>query len=58
MSELLNDHRVSDATFKTAHDAWGNQSIVDLTATAGYYSMIASTLNAFNVLPDVGTLPV
>ena len=58
VSELLNNHRVSDATFKAAHDKFGNQSIVDLTATAGYYSMIASTLNAFNVQPDVGTLPV
>lgn len=58
VSELLNNHRVSDASYKAAHDMFGNQSIVDLTATAGYYSMIASTLNAFNVQPDVGTLPV
>jgi 4-carboxymuconolactone decarboxylase len=58
VSELLNNHRVSDASYKAAHNMFGNQSIVDLTATAGYYSMIASTLNAFNVQPDVGTLPV
>ena len=58
VTELLNDHRVSDATFKAAHDKFGDQSIVDLTATAGYYSLIASTLNAFDVQPDAGTLPV
>lgn len=57
VSELLNNHRVSDASYKAAHDKFGNQSIVDLTATAGYYSMIASTLNAFNVQPDGNTLP-
>ena len=57
VSELLNNHRVTDATFQAAHDKFGNQSIVDLTATAGYYSLIASTLNAFDVEPDVNTLP-
>jgi 4-carboxymuconolactone decarboxylase len=58
VSELLNNHRVSDSTFKTANERFGNKATVDLTATAGYYSMIAGTLNAFAVEPDVGTLPV
>ena len=58
VSELLNNHRISDATDKAAHDRWGDQATVDLTATAGYYSMIASTLNAFAVEPDAPTLPL
>lgn len=58
VSELLNDHRVSDHTFKTAHDKFGDKATIDLTATAGYYSMIASVLNACEVEPDVNTLPL
>ena len=58
VSELLNKHRVSDSTFKVANDRFGDKATVDLTATAGYYSMIAGTLNAFAVEPDIGTLPV
>lgn len=58
VSELLNNHRVSDVTYKAAHDRWGNRTVVDLTATAGYYSMIAGTLNAFAVEPDSPTLPI
>ena len=58
VSELLSTHRISDTSFKAAHDRFGDKATVDLTATAGYYSMIASVLNACNVEPDVNTLPV
>ena len=56
--ELLNNHRVSDAAFNAANDRFGDKATVDLTATAGYYSMIGGVLNACNVEPDVPTLPV
>ena len=58
VSELLSTHRISDASFKAAHDRFGDKATVDLTATAGYYSMIASVLNACNVEPEVNTLPL
>jgi hypothetical protein len=30
------------------------QGVVELTATIGYYAMLACTLNAFDVRPDPG----
>lgn len=50
--ELLGDHRVDDATFDRAVGQFGVAGTVELTATAGYYAMVASVLNAFAVLPD------
>ena len=52
VSELLATHRVSDAVFAKAMDTLGRQTTVDLTATAGYYSMIACALDAFEVRPE------
>lgn len=52
--ELLEKHEVSDATFKAALAKYGQQGIVELTATVGYYSMLATTLNAFHVEPHPG----
>ena len=59
--ELIRNHRVSEATFEAAKGQLGLQGAVDLTATVGYYSMIASVLNAFDVQPAAGVtllLPV
>jgi 4-carboxymuconolactone decarboxylase len=57
--DLLRDHRVSDATFKAAHAAFGDQGVTELTATIGYYGMLACALNAFQVqpTPDMAKLP-
>jgi len=57
--ELLGDHRVSDATFEAARARYGDQGVTDLTATMGYYAMIACTLNAFGMVPppDTSRLP-
>ncbi len=49
--ELLRDKRVSQATFDAALGRFGVVGVVELTATVGYYSMIASVLNAFEILP-------
>jgi 4-carboxymuconolactone decarboxylase len=32
----------------------GVPGVVELTATIGYYAMLACTLNAFDVQPDAG----
>jgi len=44
-SELLNVHRVSDATFAAAIDALGERGVVDAIGTVGYYSMVSLLLN-------------
>ena len=53
--ELFRDHRVSDETFSAAKQRFGDQGITELTATMGYYGMLACALNAFEVEPPPGT---
>ena len=57
--EILLKHRVSDETFAAAQKRYGDQGVTELTATFGYYSMLATALNAFQVepAPDAPTLP-
>jgi 4-carboxymuconolactone decarboxylase len=57
--QLLGAKRVSQETFDAALSRFGVQGVVDLTALAGYYTMIACVLNAFEVLPpaDAPRLP-
>lgn len=44
---------VSDAAYRPVLERWGEQAIVELTAIAGYYSMVAMMLNAHKVpLPE------
>ena len=57
--EILRNHRVSDDTFAAAKAKFGEQGITELTATFGYYGMLACALNAFEVQPspDMPQLP-
>lgn len=57
--EILGEHRVSEGTFAAAKAQFGEQGVTELTATFGYYSMLACALNAFEVLPsaDMPQLP-
>ena len=57
--EMFRDKRVSDATFDAAQSRFGDQGVTELTATMGYYGMLACALNAFEVLParDAEWLP-
>ncbi len=52
--QLLRDHRVSPDTFAAAHKRFGDRGVVDLTSLLGYYTMIACTLNGFEMLPAEG----
>ena len=52
---LLRGHRVSDAVYEALRARFGTQALVELTATAGYYAMIACALNAFAVEPEPGS---
>ncbi len=57
--EILRDHRVSEDTFAAAKSQFGEQGVTELTATYGYYGMLACALNAFEVSPssDMPQLP-
>ena len=57
--EILREHRVSEGTFAAAKEQFGEQGVTELTATFGYYSMLACALNAFEVQPssDMPQLP-
>ena len=44
-----------DDVFARALERLGTRSVTDLTATAGYYSMLACVMNAAEMLPDEGT---
>ena len=57
--DLLREHRVSASTFDAAMSLLGEQGVTDLTATIGYYGMLACALNAFEVQPtaDMPKLP-
>lgn len=50
--ELFGERSVSDETFDAAFDRYGERGVVELTATMGYYAMIACVLNAFEVRPN------
>ena len=53
VSQLLNDHGVADETYAAAVEELGEQGMVELVSTAGYYCLISMTLNLFDVaLPD------
>jgi 4-carboxymuconolactone decarboxylase len=54
VTALLRTHRVKDAAYQTMRARFGTQALVELTATAGYYAMIACALNAFAVEPEPG----
>ncbi len=53
--ELLVDKRVTDDTFTRAAKSLGGRGVTELTATVGYYGMIACSLNSFEVQPESGT---
>jgi 4-carboxymuconolactone decarboxylase len=49
--QVLRDHRVIDATFEEARRRLGDQGVVELAATVGYYAMMASMFIALDVAP-------
>lgn len=51
--EMLHGHRVSETTFQAVYGRLGEKRMVELTATVGYYAMLACTLNTFDVYTAV-----
>ena len=57
MCELHENHNVTDETYKRAQEILGQEVVTDLIGMAGYYTLLAMTLNVYEVpLPD-GTKP-
>jgi 4-carboxymuconolactone decarboxylase len=56
--EAIRERRVSDETFRAARDRLGNQGVIDLTATMGYYAMVAGVINTFEVELAPGNTPL
>jgi 4-carboxymuconolactone decarboxylase len=54
VGSLFRRHRVDQKTFDALRARLGVDGLVELTATAGYYGMLACTLNAFEVTPEAG----
>ncbi|MDO8669974.1 MAG: carboxymuconolactone decarboxylase family protein [Dehalococcoidia bacterium] len=57
--ELIQGHRISDATFEAARARYGNDGLTDLTAKMAIYVMLTCFFNAFGVEapPDTPLLP-
>jgi 4-carboxymuconolactone decarboxylase len=55
--EILRNHRVSEATYRRALAAFGEQGVVDLLGFNGYYAFLAVVMNAARTPPSPGTAP-
>lgn len=54
--QLLADNRIDDATFEAALQALRTQTLVEVVGIIGYYSLVAMTLNAFEMRLPLGML--
>ena len=52
--ELLRQRRISNTVFEAARRQLGNRGVMELTATVGYYAMVAYVLFACEVPPPAG----
>ena len=53
--ELVTTHRVSDATYKRAVEAFGASAVVELVGIIGYYTLISMTINVFKMPVPAGS---
>jgi len=56
-TELLNTKQVSDGTFKTAKEAFGEKGVVDLIGVMSWYQMVSMLLNTDRYPLPEGTQP-
>ena len=57
-TELMTSHHVSEGTYQAAHEQFGTQHLVELTALMGQYAQNAFLLTAFAVdMPPAGEEP-
>jgi 4-carboxymuconolactone decarboxylase len=48
-TELLDTHRIGEALYREGMAAFGEQGMVELVGILGYYTLVAMTLNAFEM---------
>jgi 4-carboxymuconolactone decarboxylase len=56
--ELNTTHTLSEGTFRRGMAMWDDQRMVELVSAVGFYSMVAMTLNAFDVQVPGGNRPL
>ena len=56
-NELMETKQVSDATFKTAVDRFGEKGVVDIIGVMGYYQMVSMLLNVDRYPLPAGATP-
>jgi 4-carboxymuconolactone decarboxylase len=55
--ELLNQNRISESSFRQAREIFGDRGCVEIAGVIGYYSLVAMTLNAFEIRYADGSDP-
>ena len=55
--ELLQNHKISDATFNAVQERFGVQGTVDITVLIGHYLLVGQVLAAFDVELAPGVTP-
>lgn len=58
VTELCATRRLTQASYDRGQAALGVERLVELVVGAGYYTMIAMTINAFDVAPPDGARPL
>jgi len=56
--ELLADKRVAGETYHATLSLLGRDGVFEITATVGYYSLLAAFMNAFEIEPAPGVEPL
>ncbi len=56
--ELTERKAVSETTYKTALDVLGEAALIELVTIAGYYALVAMTVNAFEAPLPEGVTPL
>src|SRR5688572_13912705 len=52
--DLIRKHRADDATMKALQKRFGDEQLIELTGTIGYYSFLAMSANACELEPAQG----
>lgn len=50
-TQLVRDHRLSDATYQEAERLFGENDLVSLVSVIGFFGMVATTANAIDATP-------
>jgi 4-carboxymuconolactone decarboxylase len=56
--QILQKHTLTEATFDAARQRYGDTGVLDLTATVGYYAMLACMINAVDIVPPPTAEPL